>query len=83
MIRKTRELGSVGVPEGIWRYELATHPLSTDFPAIWSDPGTLQRDRKRMLGLLIEDITLIKQHEVAVAVRFPGGATKTLSLPRP
>ena len=36
-----------------------------------------------MLRLLIEDVTLIKQHEVTVAVRFRGGVTKTLSLPRP
>jgi hypothetical protein len=36
-----------------------------------------------MLGLLIEDVTLIKQREVTVAVGFRGGVTKTLSLPRP
>jgi len=36
-----------------------------------------------MLGLPIEDVTLIKQREVTVAVRFRGGATKTLTLPRP
>ena len=57
--------------------------LATDFPAIWNDPSTPQRERKRMLGLLIEDVTLIKQREVTVAVRFRGGATKTLTMPRP
>ena len=36
-----------------------------------------------MLGLLIEDVTLIKQREITVAVRFRGGLTKTLTLPRP
>jgi len=36
-----------------------------------------------MLGLPIEDVTLIKQREVTVAVRFRGSATKTLTLPRP
>jgi hypothetical protein len=36
-----------------------------------------------MLGLLIEDVTLIKQRELTVAVRFRGGATTTLLLPRP
>jgi hypothetical protein len=36
-----------------------------------------------MLGLLIEDVTLIKQREVTTAVRFRGGATTTLTLPRP
>jgi len=57
--------------------------LATDFPAIWRDPNTPQRERKRMLGLLIEDVTLIKQRQITVAVRFRGGATTTLSLPRP
>jgi hypothetical protein len=57
--------------------------LATDFPAIWDDPRTLQRERKRMIGLLIEDVTLIKQREITAAVRFRGGATTTLTLPRP
>jgi DNA invertase Pin-like site-specific DNA recombinase len=57
--------------------------LATDFPAIWRDSNTPQRERKRMLGLLIEDVTLIKQRQISAAVRFRGGATTTLSLPRP
>ena len=57
--------------------------LSTDFPAIWRDPKTPQRERKRMLALLIEDVTLIKQREITTAVRFRGGSTTTLTLPRP
>lgn len=31
--------------------------LVKDFPAIWNDPNTLQRERKRMLGLLFEIVT--------------------------
>jgi DNA invertase Pin-like site-specific DNA recombinase len=57
--------------------------LATDFPAVWRDPKTPQRERKRMLALLIEDVTLIKQREITAAVRFRGGATHTLTLPRP
>lgn len=57
--------------------------LATDFPAVWNDPHTPQRERKRMLALLIEDVTLIKQHQVTAQVRFRGGATTTLTLPRP
>ena len=57
--------------------------LATDFPAVWRDPNTPQRDRKRMLGLLVEDVTLLKQREVTAHVRFRGGATTTLTLPRP
>ena len=57
--------------------------LVTDFPAVWRDPNTPQRERKRMLALLIEDITLIKRREITVEIRFRGGATTTLTLPRP
>jgi len=57
--------------------------LATDFPAVWGDPNTQARERKRMLGLLIEDVTLIKQTQITAAVRFRGGATTTLTLPRP
>ncbi len=57
--------------------------LATDFPAVWKDPNTPPRERKRMLGLLIEDVTLVKQRQLTVAVRFRGGATTTLTLPRP
>lgn len=57
--------------------------LATDFPSAWRDPNTPQRERKRMLGLLLEDVTLIKQRQITVAVRFRGGATTTLTLPRP
>ena len=57
--------------------------LATDFPAAWRDPSTEQRDRKRMLALLVEDVTLVKQRQLTVAVRFRGGTTTTLTLPRP
>jgi hypothetical protein len=57
--------------------------LATNFPAVWADPNTPNRERKRMLALLIEDVTLIKQRYVTAAIRFRGGATTTLTLPRP
>lgn len=57
--------------------------LATDFPAVWSNPETPHRERKRMLALVIEDVTLIKQRQITAAVRFRGGATTTLTLPRP
>ena len=57
--------------------------LATDFPAVWRDPKTPQRERKRMLGLLIEDVTLIRQQQITAEVRFRGGATTTLTLPHP
>ena len=56
--------------------------LATDFPRLWKDPNTPQRERKRMARLLIEDVTLIKGDTIAVHIRFKGGAVKSLTLPR-
>jgi DNA invertase Pin-like site-specific DNA recombinase len=57
--------------------------IATDFPALWRDPKTPHRERKRVVRLLIEDATIIKRETIVVHVRFKGGATQTLSLPRP
>ena len=57
--------------------------LATDFPVVWSSTSTTHTQRKQMLALVIEDVTLIKQEKVTAAVRFRGGATTTLTLPRP
>lgn len=35
------------------------------------------------LALLVEDVTLLKQRQATAQVRFRGGATTTLTLPRP
>jgi DNA invertase Pin-like site-specific DNA recombinase/Txe/YoeB family toxin of Txe-Axe toxin-antitoxin module len=57
--------------------------LATDFPRLWRDPRTPQREKKRMVRLLIEDVTLIKSEAIIANVRFRGGATRTLTLPLP
>ncbi len=57
--------------------------LATDFPRLWADPATPQRERKRMVRLLIEDVTLIRADEIVAHVRFRGGALRTLRLPLP
>jgi len=56
--------------------------LARDFPRVWNNPRTAPLERKRMLALLIEDVTLLKENEVAVHVRFRGGQTASLSIPR-
>ncbi|MHB9038956.1 MAG: recombinase family protein [Armatimonadota bacterium] len=55
--------------------------LTTDFPRLWQNPKTPQRERKRMIRLLIEDVTLIRGSQITAHVRFKGGATRTLTLP--
>jgi DNA invertase Pin-like site-specific DNA recombinase len=57
--------------------------LTTDFPKLWHDPQTSDKDRKRMVRLLIEDATLLRDEQIKVHVRFKGGATQTLTLPLP
>jgi DNA invertase Pin-like site-specific DNA recombinase len=57
--------------------------LATDFPRLWQAPGTPDRERKRMVRLLLEDVTLVKGTPITVHVRFRGGATRTLTLPPP
>jgi hypothetical protein len=57
--------------------------LAGDFPRLWQDPKTPDRERKRMVRLLLADVTLIRGNGITVHVRFNGGATKTMELPRP
>jgi DNA invertase Pin-like site-specific DNA recombinase len=57
--------------------------LATDFPRLWNDPRTPDRERKRMARLLTEDVTLLKADDITVRIRFKGGATRTLSVPLP
>ena len=57
------------------------HALATDFPRLWSDPATPDRERKRMARLLIEDVTITRGEEIALGVRLRGGATRQMTLP--
>lgn len=57
--------------------------LATDFPRLWKDPNTPQRERKRMIRLLIEDVTLLKDQQIIAHVRLKGGTNRTLHLARP
>ncbi|CAB3802989.1 recombinase family protein [Pararobbsia alpina] len=57
--------------------------LASDFPRVWNDARTSAVERKRMLGLLIEDVTLIVGQQIDVHVRWRGGRTQSLSVARP
>jgi DNA invertase Pin-like site-specific DNA recombinase len=63
--------------------QAAVLALATDFPRLWRDPRTPDRERKRMVRLLIEDVTLHRAAGLTVGVRFKGGATQTLTVPAP
>ena len=57
--------------------------LASDFPRLWNDSATTDRDRKRMVRLLLEDVTLNRDEQIVLHIRFKGGAGKTLQLPLP
>jgi DNA invertase Pin-like site-specific DNA recombinase len=60
--------------------------LAKDFPRLWHAPTTRAKDRKRMLRLLIKDITVEKlgqQRQLSVHIRWHGGACTDLSVQLP
>jgi DNA invertase Pin-like site-specific DNA recombinase len=57
--------------------------LATDFPRLWRDPHTSDRDRKRMVRLLVEDVALLKTDDIKMHVRFKGATTHSLTVPLP
>jgi DNA invertase Pin-like site-specific DNA recombinase len=60
--------------------------LAGDFPRMWTSSTTAHRDRKRILRLLLHDITVSKGPEpkiVRLHLRWLGGATETLELHLP
>lgn len=62
--------------------------LVHDFPRLWHASTTQAKDRKRMLRLLIKDITVERPHgasEALLHIRWQGGACSDLhvTLPRP
>jgi len=60
--------------------------MTTDFQKLWIDPGTPNRERKRLLAYIIEDATLIKssaEGTTKIHVRFKGGKTETLTALNP
>jgi hypothetical protein len=57
--------------------------LSSDFPKLWQNPNVSDRERKRIVRLIIEDVCLKRDHVIHVDIRFCGGATRSIELPLP
>ena len=56
--------------------------LGQDLPRLWHAPTTSSKDRKRMLRLVLKDITITKAAKtVTLQIRWQGGATEELSVP--
>lgn len=56
--------------------------LASNFSLVWNDQLTLPIERKRMVALLIEDVTLVKEEEISIHIRFRGGQLQSLKVPR-
>ena len=60
--------------------------MMSDFATLWRDPGLPNRERKRLLAYIIEDVTLVKlaaEGTTKVHVRFKGGKTEILTAQNP
>ena len=60
--------------------------MTVDFNKLWADPDTPNRERKRLLAHIIEDVTLVKLPEegtTKIHLRFKGGKIETLTIPSP
>jgi DNA invertase Pin-like site-specific DNA recombinase len=59
--------------------------LAENFPRLWAASTTAPRDRKRILRLLVRDVTVAKGPEpkiIRLHIRWQGGATETLEVPQ-
>ncbi len=58
--------------------------LGRDFPRLWKAPTTSARDRKRIIRLLIRDITVVKDPQqpklLHLQICWQGGATETIKV---
>jgi len=63
--------------------KISLSQLVTDFPKIWNDPRTSSREKKRIARHIIEDVTITaRTTEIDLGIRFKGGATKIVTIPR-
>ena len=53
------------------------------FAHFWRDPTTTDRERKRIVRMVLEDVTVQKGEQIIAQIRFKGGATRTLTVALP
>ena len=60
--------------------------MTADFKTVWCDQTLPNRERKRLLAYLVDDVTLLKfpaEGETRIHIRFRGGRTETLTTQNP
>jgi hypothetical protein len=60
--------------------------LAKDFPRLWNSPTTTAQDRKRILRLIIKDVTVRREagsRSATAHIRWQGGVTEEVSISIP
>lgn len=57
--------------------------LTDNFPKLWKSKTTSDKDRKRMVRLIVEDVTLKKSDAISIDIRFKGGASQSFQIKLP
>ncbi len=82
-LHRTREQQGLELTE---EQKAQLRALAEDLPKLWNSPTTSAPDRKRMLRLLLKDITVEKrraERKAVLHIRWQGGAVEDLSLDLP
>ncbi|NSW92883.1 MAG: recombinase family protein [Firmicutes bacterium] len=53
------------------------------FPEIWNNRSVPNREKKRIVRCLIEDVTIQSINEIILSIRFKGGTSKVINIPKP
>lgn len=80
---RARQRDQIVLDDAIRRQLLA---MTTDFREVWDRQSTPNRERKRLLAYIIEDVTLLKvpaERITKIHIRFKGGKTETLTALNP
>ncbi len=80
---RARQRDQIVLDDAVRRQLLA---MTTDFREVWDRQSTPNRERKRLLAYIVEDVTLIKipaERITKIHVRFKGGKTETLTALNP
>ncbi len=57
--------------------------LTQDLPQLWADSAVIDRERKEILALVIDDVTILSADaEITAQIRLRGGACRSLTLTR-
>jgi len=63
--------------------QLSLAKLISDFPKIWNDPKTSNREKKRIASHVLEDVTItVDTSKIVLGIRFKSGSTKILEIPK-